>query len=135
GRVKMNVEEMWSKGMQGEGTVVGIIDSGIDASHPDLKDRILDYADFTEEGKKDGIGHGTHVAGSVGGSGAASDGQYKGMAPAAASPAAALLGGQFLPIATASLTPPGGVAAPAMVGPKNLDDRAPSARRATRATS
>lgn len=72
-------------GMRGKGALVGVIDSGIDPEHPDFKDaegnsRIASYLDFTGEGKEDVIGHGTHVAGTIGGTGAASQGAYRGMA-------------------------------------------------------
>ncbi|TPW20581.1 MAG: peptidase, partial [Elusimicrobia bacterium] len=72
-------------GMRGQGSLVGIIDSGIDPDHADFKDaegnsRISDYLDFTGEGKDDVVGHGTHVAGTIGGSGAASQGAYRGLA-------------------------------------------------------
>jgi subtilisin family serine protease len=72
-------------GSNGSNAVVGIIDSGVDANQPDLKGRILDYFDFTDDAgtandKKDVYGHGTHVAGLIGGSGAASDGKYTGVA-------------------------------------------------------
>ena len=82
----LKVSGLWNRGMQGSGSIVGIIDSGLDSSHPDFKDRVLLEMDFTssDPAKKDTqdyVGHGTHVAGSVGGSGAASDGLYKGMAP------------------------------------------------------
>ena len=80
---KLGVDQMWKAGMDGKGAVVGIIDSGMDETHPDLKDRVIEYKDFTDEDKKDVVGHGTHVAGTVAGSGAASDGKYKGMAPGA----------------------------------------------------
>ncbi len=73
---------MWDKGMDGEGSVVGIVDSGLDMKHPDFKDRVLAYIDLTQS-NKDTVGHGTHVAGLTGGDGAASGGLYKGMAPKA----------------------------------------------------
>ena len=79
-------EELWKKGMKGQGTLVGVIDSGIDPDHADFKDkdgksRVQDYLDFTDEGKDDVVGHGTHVSGSLGGNGAASDGKFAGLAP------------------------------------------------------
>ena len=70
----------------GSGIGVAIIDSGI-APVSDLSSRIAAFYDFTD-GKPgvaiapvDGYGHGTHVAGLVGGSGALSGGQYAGVAP------------------------------------------------------
>lgn len=57
----------WCETM-GEGIKVGIVDTGIDANHIDLKNRIGDYVNFSS-GKSDDItdenGHGTHVAGIV----------------------------------------------------------------------
>lgn len=62
---------------------VAILDTGIGA-HPDFGNRIVDFADFVNGrfGGYDDSGHGTHVAGCVGGSGYASRGIYKGIAPA-----------------------------------------------------
>ena len=77
----MRVGDLWKAGMDGSGATVAIIDTGVDETHPDLKGRIVHYEDLTGEGGKDVEGHGTHVAGSIGGSGAASDGKYAGMAP------------------------------------------------------
>ena len=46
-------------------TRVAIIDSGVEAGHPDLAGRVIGQADFTGSGLADGCGHGTHVAGIV----------------------------------------------------------------------
>lgn len=83
GRALTRVEALWAAGMSGAGTTVGMIDSGMDLEHPDLRGRIDDgdYADFSGEGKTDTVGHGTHVSGSIGGSGETSGGLYKGTAP------------------------------------------------------
>ncbi|MCL4393574.1 MAG: S8 family peptidase [Chloroflexi bacterium] len=72
---------VWQQGVTGKGIKVGIVDTGIDPSHPDFAGRIALMKDFTGEGPNDNHGHGTHVAGIVGGSGAASGGKYKGVAP------------------------------------------------------
>jgi subtilisin family serine protease len=77
----LDYNALWKSGMTGKGSIVGLIDSGIDPNHPDFQGRIIDYIDLTGEGQKDTFGHGTHVAGSIGGSGAASKGLYKGAAP------------------------------------------------------
>lgn len=73
----------WQAGLTGKGVKVAVLDTGIDATHPDLSDAVLEAQDFTgsESGTQDVFGHGTHVASIVTGSGAASDGKYKGVAP------------------------------------------------------
>ena len=57
----------WNETM-GEGTKVGVIDTGIDLSHDDLKGRVKDYVNYTSSDRKDITdenGHGTHVAGII----------------------------------------------------------------------
>jgi subtilisin family serine protease len=72
----------WAAGFTGKGVKVAILDSGYDASHPDLRDRVSVSEDFTGLGESsDKVGHGTHVASIIGGSGAASSGRYRGVAP------------------------------------------------------
>ncbi|MFE2626361.1 S8 family serine peptidase [Streptomyces sp. NPDC059374] len=75
----------WERGYDGTGVTVAVLDTGIDATHPDVASRIVGKVDFTGSptGTKDGHGHGTHVASTVLGSGAASKGRYKGVAPGA----------------------------------------------------
>ncbi len=72
---------VWQAGITGNGIKVGIVDTGIDPNHPDFAGRIVQMKDFTGQGPNDNHGHGSHVAGIVGGSGAASGGKYKGVAP------------------------------------------------------
>lgn len=56
---------IWKETM-GEGIRVGVIDTGADVSHPDLKERIEEYINFTGDGTlADGSGHGTHVCGII----------------------------------------------------------------------
>ncbi|MGW2936958.1 S8 family serine peptidase [Streptomyces sp. NPDC001156] len=77
--------EVWSTlGSTGKGVTVADLDTGYDTAHPDFKDKVADGAavDFTGSGTVvDGNGHGTHTASIMTGTGAASGGKYKGMAP------------------------------------------------------
>ena len=74
----------------GAGIGVAVIDSGIAAFHPDLFLRIAGFKDFVNgynDCPYDDYGHGTHVAGLVGGSGFAgtftgASRNYRGVAPA-----------------------------------------------------
>ena len=71
----------WDRGLTGDGVTIATLDSGIDVGHPDFDDRIVATADFTGSGSvADVAGHGTHVASIAAGSGAASDGTYRGVA-------------------------------------------------------
>lgn len=61
---------------------VAVLDTGI-SNHPDFENRIVDFQDFVHNRKKnyDDSGHGTHVAGCIGGDGKASNGKYRGIHP------------------------------------------------------
>ena len=72
----------WAAGYTGGGVPVGVLDTGVDAGHPDLAGKVAESADFTGDGDAvDRAGHGTHVASIIAGSGAASGGRYRGVAP------------------------------------------------------
>ncbi|RKN39888.1 peptidase S8 [Micromonospora endolithica] len=69
-------------GFTGRGVRVAVLDTGVDSAHPDLAGRVTESRNFTEEtAPGDLIGHGTHVASIIAGSGAASGGRYRGVAP------------------------------------------------------
>ncbi|SDG19896.1 Serine protease, subtilisin family [Sinosporangium album] len=73
----------WTQGLTGKGITVAVLDSGYDANHPDLKGVVTQARNFSDQttDTRDNIGHGTHVATTIAGSGAASTGKYKGVAP------------------------------------------------------
>ena len=98
---EMNVRAVWeTHGLTGEGQIVSISDSGLDTGNPrtvmgDFQGRVLGiqnvsyayYVGFnrytvTTE-KKDRVGHGTHTAGSIVGTGVLSNGEIRGVAPEA----------------------------------------------------
>jgi subtilisin family serine protease len=81
---QIGTPEAWDAGLTGKGVTVAVLDSGVDADHPDLTGRIAESRSFIAgEEVADRHGHGTHVTSTVGGSGAASDGREKGVAPGA----------------------------------------------------
>ncbi len=75
----------WRAGHTGKGVKVAVLDTGYDANHPDLKGAVVEARDFSgsEDGVKDMVGHGTHVASTIAGRGTASGGKYTGVAKGA----------------------------------------------------
>ena len=84
-----NNGESFSKEVGNHNIIVGIVDSGVDTDHPDLKENFLGGENFIPRGFKDDesesgeiydvedrFGHGTEVAGQI-----AANGRIKGVAP------------------------------------------------------
>lgn len=76
--------------LDGNGLAVAIVDSGVDATHPDLAHRVVTNwkaalgEDLGPGSHTDhSSGHGTHVSGIVAGDGTASRGTFRGVAPGA----------------------------------------------------
>ena len=78
----IGADKFGEQGRYGEGIKVAIIDTGCDISHPDLKDRIIDVRNFTDDDKgainnvTDYVTHGTATASVI-----ASSGKIIGVAP------------------------------------------------------
>ncbi|WP_116948535.1 S8 family serine peptidase [Jiangella endophytica] len=78
---QIGAPDAWAAGFTGDGVTVAVLDTGIDSTHPDLAGKVVAEANFSaSDSTTDRFGHGTHVASIVAGTGAASDGQRRGIA-------------------------------------------------------
>ena len=97
GVVAIGASRVWSEmSLRGEGVVVGSIDTGVSASHPEVAGKVLAFRDFVS-GRPDPYddnGHGTHTLGTMIGAGAA--GGPIGVAPGARALVAKALGADGL---------------------------------------
>jgi serine protease AprX len=81
----IGADRLWNAApyIQGQGITVAVVDSGVTVKD-DIKDRVLTSVKYNinpVDDTKDQYGHGTHVAGIIGGNGKKSDGEYIGVAP------------------------------------------------------
>lgn len=66
GLAAYGVPAQWKRS-RGAGVKVAVLDTGVEADHPDLAGAVVDACDFTRSssGTNDRSGHGTHVAGTI----------------------------------------------------------------------
>lgn len=78
----INAEAAYKKGYFGENIGVAVLDTGI-FPHADFGRRIVFFRDYINGRQRayDDNGHGTHIAGIIGGDGTSSNGKYMGIAP------------------------------------------------------
>lgn len=81
-RNQLGCSERLQQSCKGDPVTVAVLDTGI-YPHPDLAGRVLAFQDFVGRRGRiyDDSGHGTHVAGCIGGNGLMSNGKYRGIAP------------------------------------------------------
>jgi hypothetical protein len=86
---RTNVLAAWgAHAARGQGITIGLLDTGVDHLHPDLKERIAHWAEFDSLGNQvkrsephDSADHGTHCAGTL--VGGKASGRFIGVAPEA----------------------------------------------------
>ncbi|MFF8447115.1 S8 family serine peptidase [Streptomyces leeuwenhoekii] len=77
---QIGAPKAWAAGYDGKGVKIAVLDTGIDTTHADLKNRVVASKNFSASpDATDKYGHGTHVASIAAGTGTT----YKGVAPGA----------------------------------------------------
>ena len=90
GPQKIQADQVWSQGFQGNGVIVGVVDGMVDKNHGQLKNNVLSTQQFNGETNNPSKNiHGTHVAGIIAADPAL--GPVSGVAPKAK-----IVGGQFI---------------------------------------
>jgi len=104
-------QSVWSynatkfEGTTGKGVIVAVSDTGVDGNHLDLTGKKVWFGDYMGTGQwQDSMGHGTHVAGTVLGTGQGQAGKYAGLAPEATLIGMSAIGGSITPEATNAQT-------------------------------
>lgn len=81
---QIGADRAWKAGFDGRGVKIAVLDTGVDKTHADLKNQVVGEKNFSDSpDTTDRVGHGTHVASIAAGTGAASGGALKGVAPGA----------------------------------------------------
>ncbi|MFD6462142.1 S8 family serine peptidase [Streptomyces roseolus] len=81
---QIGADRAWESGFDGTGVRIAVLDTGVDKTHEDLRTRVVGEKNFSASpDAADRVGHGTHVASIAAGTGARSDGRFKGVAPGA----------------------------------------------------
>lgn len=67
GQYKIAADKVWAKGFHGQGVKVGVVDTNVDATHPQISPRLKDLHSFISSGidPNNPSPHGTHVAGII----------------------------------------------------------------------
>ncbi|GAB4311668.1 S8 family peptidase [Pseudothermotoga elfii] len=67
----LKAQDVWDQGYTGEGIVIGLLDTGVDGTHPDLQGQLVTGYDpvydeeISPDEDSDTYGHGTHTAGII----------------------------------------------------------------------
>ncbi|HDM24140.1 hypothetical protein DRO02_00955 [archaeon] len=84
----LHIFEVWDEGYTGKGVRIGVIDTGANARHPDIADKLVGWHDLVAGSPTpyDIPGHGTHICSILAGTGAAAklmnwEHEEKGLAP------------------------------------------------------